>query len=251
MNPTPDELARYEWQMWIDGFGEAGQARLRSSSVLISRTGGVGGTVAYYLAAAGIGKLVLAHGGRVKPSDLNRQLLMTDHWLGQPRIESAARRLRELNPHVEIEAVGENIHPENALRLAAEVDCLVDAAPLFEERYAMNQAAVHHRKPLVESAMYAMEATLTTILPGQTPCLACITPEKPAWWKRQFPVLGAVSGTVGAMAAVEVVKLLTGIGRPLTGRMLVMDLGTMHFRTVNIRHREDCAVCGTGSARLR
>ena len=100
---TPEEKATYEWQMWVPDFGEAGQRTLKSSAALVSRCGGLGSVVAYELAAAGIGKLVLAHGGNVKPSDLNRQLLMTHDWLGKPRVESARRRLLELNPRLEIE----------------------------------------------------------------------------------------------------------------------------------------------------
>ena len=139
---TPEERATYEWQMWVQDFGEAGQERLRSSTVLVSRVGGLGSPVAYELAAAGIGGLVLAHGGDVKPSDLNRQLLMTHDWLGRPRVESAARRLRDLNPRVHIEAVASNVTAENAAALVEKVDLVVDAAPLYEERFAMHDACM-------------------------------------------------------------------------------------------------------------
>src|SRR3954464_5668675 len=123
--PTPqplndDERAVYEWQMWVDGFGQAGQERLKGSSVFISRVGGLGGAVAYQLAAAGVGKLVLAHAGNVKPSDLNRQLLMTHDWLGKPRVEIAARRLKELNPRLEVVTVAENVSEANAASLIAQ-----------------------------------------------------------------------------------------------------------------------------------
>src|SRR5215210_2752480 len=104
---TPDEREAYEWQMWVSGVGDEGQRKLKAASVLVSRVGGLGGVAAYELAAAGVGKLILAHAGNVKPSDLNRQLLMTHAGLGAPRIESAARRLRELNPFVETIAVAE------------------------------------------------------------------------------------------------------------------------------------------------
>ncbi|NUN96818.1 MAG: ThiF family adenylyltransferase, partial [Candidatus Omnitrophica bacterium] len=121
--------------MWIPGFGEEGQVRLRNASVLISRCGGLGGVVAYELAAAGIGRLVLAHAGNVKPSDLNRQILMTHAGIGTSRVESASQKLRELNPRLEIEAVAENVKQENAARLVGSVDLVVDCAPLFEERF--------------------------------------------------------------------------------------------------------------------
>ncbi|MEI6714097.1 MAG: HesA/MoeB/ThiF family protein [Verrucomicrobiota bacterium] len=242
---TPDEAAAYAWQMDIAGFGETAQRKLKSSSVLISRVGGVGGMVALQLAAAGIGRLILASGGVVQPSDLNRQLLQTHTHIGKLRMENIERRLLELNPRLDIVPVAENVSDSNAPGLVAQADVVVDAAPLFEERYALNRAAVLARKPMVESAMYALEAQLTTIVPGQTPCLACIVPEKPPEWKRRFPVLGAVSGTVGALAATEVVKLLTGLGSPLTGVLLSMDLGTMEFRRLRIIKRNDCAICSS------
>lgn len=241
---TQEERAIYEWQMWVPGFGEDGQRKLKGASVLISRCGGLGGIVAYELAAAGVGRLVIAHGGNLKPADLNRQLLQTHDHIGKPRIESIVRRLRELNPRIDIVAVGENVTEENAGRLVAQADVVVDAAPLFEERFALNRAAVGQGKPMVECAMYSTEAHVTTILPGCTACLQCLVPEKPAGWKRQFPVVGAVSGTAGCVGAVEVIKLLTGIGEPLAGTMLAMELRTMNFRKVRTVRRLDCPVCG-------
>lgn len=241
---TDAERARYEWQMWTPQLGEAGQRKLKAASVLVSRVGGVGGTVAYYLAAAGIGKLVLAHAGNIKPSDLNRQLLMTTDRLGTPRCDSAPVRIADLNPHVEVVSVAENVDDDNADKLVSQVDCVVDAAPLFPERFAMNQACVDQRKPLVEAAMYNFSASLTTLIPGQTPCLKCLVPEVPPHWKREFPVFGAVSGTIASLAAVEVIKLLTGIGETLAGTMLMADLSRMDFQRVSIPRRPDCDVCG-------
>ncbi|MCA9247963.1 MAG: HesA/MoeB/ThiF family protein [Planctomycetales bacterium] len=239
-----DERARYEWQMWTSGHGEEGQRKLKQTSVLISRIGGLGGTVAYYLAAAGIGRLVLAHAGNVKPSDLNRQLLMTTDWLGKARVESAARRLQELNPFVEIETVAENLSNENAKRLVGCADIVVDAAPLFAERFAMNSAAFRQGKPIIESAMYDFDAQLTTMIPGQTACLACLVPENPPQWRREFPVFGAVSGTIAAMAALEVIKLVAGFGETLAGTMCLANLRTMEFRRIAIQRDPNCRVCG-------
>lgn len=241
---TEHERAVYEWQMWVEDFGESGQERLKSASVLISRAGGVGGLVAYQLAAAGVGKLVIAHAGNVKPSDLNRQLLMTHDWLGKPRIESIHSRLRELNPRLEIVGVGENISEANAEKLVRQVDLVVDCAPLFPERFAMNRQCVLQRKPMVECAMFEMDAQCTTIVPGHSPCLACLYPVAPPSWKRQFPVFGAVSGTIACIAAVEAIKVLANFGEPLIGRMLQCDLRSMLFRTLEIKRLPDCAICG-------
>ena len=147
---TDEERGVYEWQIWLPDLGESGQQKLKDASVLVSRVGGVGSVVAYELAAAGVGKLILAHAGNVKPSDLNRQLLMTHDWIGKPRIESIERRLRELNPRLEIVPVAENISEENAQRLVQQCDLIVDCAPLFNERFAMNRQAVLQNKPIIE-----------------------------------------------------------------------------------------------------
>jgi molybdopterin/thiamine biosynthesis adenylyltransferase len=250
-NPVPltdEERAVYEWQIWVDDFREAGQEKLKGASVLVSRVGGLGSVVAYELAAAGVGRLVLAHAGNVKPSDLNRQLLMTHDWLGKPRVESAERRLKELNPRLEILAVPENISEENAERLVGEADLIVDCAPLFEERFAMNRQAVLQRKPIVECAMYDLDAQITTVIPGETACLSCLFPEKPPEWRREFPVFGAVSGTVGCLAAMEAVKVLAGFGEPLTNRLLTFDLRSMQFSKLAIERKPTCPVCADANS---
>lgn len=241
---TEEELATYEWQLDVPGFGEAGQQKLKDATVLVSRVGGLGSLVAYELAAAGIGRLILAHGGNIKHSDLNRQLLMTHAALGTARVESAERRLLDLNPRLEIVKVPENISEENADRLVSDADLVVDCAPLFEERLAMNAAAVRHRKPLVECAMYELQAQITTVLPGKTPCVACLHPAPPPAWKRRFPVFGAVSGTVGCLGVMEAIKVLSGLGEPLAGRVLSMDMRDMRTMTLDIKRRSDCEVCG-------
>lgn len=241
---TPEERAIYEWQMWVPEVGEAGQQKLKNASVLISRLGGLGGVVAYELAAAGVGKLVLAHGGNVKPSDLNRQLLMTHDWIGKPRMESIVRRLHELNPRVEISALGENVNEQNAASLVSQADVVVDCAPLFQERLALNRESVKQKKPMVEAAMYDFDASLTTLKSPDTPCLSCLYPSPPPYWRREFPVFGAVSGAVACLAATEVIKLICGVGAPLAGKMLLMDLREMSFQTVKINRDPKCAVCG-------
>lgn len=241
---TETERSIYEWQMWVPGMGEEGQKKLKGASVLISRVGGLGGLVALELAAAGVGRLVLTHGGRLKPSDLNRQLLQTRSHVGELRMDSIVRRLQELNPDCEIVGIAENVTAENADRLVAQADIVVDAAPLFQERLALNAAARRAGKPMVECAMHTLEASVTTFIPGRTGCLACYVPEVPPTWKRQFPVFGAVSGTAGCIGAMEVIKLISGIGEPLAGEMLCMDLARMSFRRVKLPRRGDCPVCG-------
>ncbi len=231
---TDGDRSRYQWQLGVPGFGEDGQARLKAASVLVSRVGGLGSPVAYELAAAGIGRLVLAHGGNLRTDDLNRQLLMTNDWIGKPRVQCAARRLRELNPELEVVAVEANVSDTNAAELVGEVDLVVDCAPVFEERYAMNEAAFTKGIPIVECAMYDLDLTITSQQRGRTRSLRELVPQPPVHWKREFPVFGAVSGTVGCLGAMEAIKILAGFGEPLWNRMLMMDLRSMSTRLVTL-----------------
>lgn len=244
---TPDERERYAWQLDVREFGVEGQRRLKATSVLISRIGGVGGSVALQLAAAGIGRLVLVHAGNIRLDDLNRQLLMTTDAIGSPRVDSAQHRLRELNPHVVVESVNANITDDNAADLVSRCDIVVSAAPLFTERLAMNRVAWGQRKPLVDAAMHELEGRVMTVNPGTGPCLECLYPEPPPNWSRRFPVFSAVSCTVGSLAAMEVIKLASGIGMPLSGQMLQFDLRDMQFHRFPLASRHDCAVCASDS----
>jgi molybdopterin/thiamine biosynthesis adenylyltransferase len=240
---TDEERATYEWQIDVADFGEAGQEKLKAATVMVSRCGGLGSVVCYELAAAGIGNLILAHAGDVKHSDLNRQLLMTHDWLGKPRIETVKNRLLDLNPRLNIRAVGENVSDENAADLVKDADVVIDAAPLFEERYAMNREAWIRGIPIVECAMFDLDAQITTMVPGETPCLRCLHPETPPVWKRKFPVFGAVSGTIGCLAAMEAVKLIAGFGECLLSRMMLFDMRSMKVRTHKLQKRAGCKVC--------
>src|SRR5262249_36153996 len=160
------------------------------------------------------------------------QLLMSHAGLGQPRVELAAQRLRELNPFIAVEAIGENISDANADRLVAGVDLVMSCAPRFEERLALNRAAGRHGKPLVDWAMYELDVQVLSVLPGKSACLACLYPETPPAWQRRFPVFSAVAGTAGSLGAMEAIKILAGLGEPLAGHMLLGDLNEMTFRRV-------------------
>jgi molybdopterin/thiamine biosynthesis adenylyltransferase len=240
---TDAERGLYEWQLGVADFGEAGQERLKAASVLVSRVGGVGGAVAQQLAVAGVGRLVLAHAGELRTNDLNRQVLMSFAAVGALRVEQAAQRLRQLNPHLQIEAVPENVSEQNVARLVQSVDLVIGCAPLFQERLTMNREAVRQGKPYVDCAMYELELQLTTIVPGRTPCLECLYPEMPPAWQRRFPVFGAVAGAVACLGAMEAIKLLAGLGEPLLGKMLVADLRSMEFRTLGLKRRPECPAC--------
>ena len=247
MNPgqlSDEDRAIYEWQLDLPGLGEAGQLKLRGATALISRCGGVGGNVALSLAAAGIGKLVLAHGGDLRPDDLNRQLLMRFDGIGKPRVESMEATLQAFNPGVAVEAVAENVSEANAARLVAQADLVFSAAPLFEERLLLNRESVRQGKPLIDCAMYGMEGQVVVVIPGQTACLACLYPEVPPHWRRQFPVLGSVAALAGHLGATEGIKWLTGIGTISAGRMIHLDAAEMRFQTIRLQRHPGCAVCG-------
>jgi molybdopterin-synthase adenylyltransferase len=247
---TPTELERYRRQIMLPGFGEAAQQRLKQSTVLVTGVGGLGGTAALYLAVAGVGKLILVRGGELRLDDMNRQVLMSDDWVGKPRVFKAKETLNAINPDVEVTAIYDYITPANVNALVAAADLALDCAHNFTERDLLNAACVQQGKPMVEAAMNDMEAYLTTIVPGVTPCLSCLFPEKPDWDKRGFGVLGAVSGTLACLAALEAIKVLAEFGQPLFSQLLTMDLGRMEFAKRRPYHDPDCPVCGSYSRSL-
>lgn len=246
--PTPSPLnevdrERAAWQLTVPDFGEREQERLRGARVLVTRCGGLGSPVAYALAAAGVGTIVLAHAGDLKASDLNRQILMNSAAIGTPRVTAAANRLRAFRDDITVIERNENVTRDNADELVGMVDLVVDCAPLFAERLLLNDQCVAQAKPMVECAMYELQATITTFLPGDGPCLRCLVPNEPAPWQRKFPVFGAVSATVGALGAMEAIKVLSGLGEPLCGRMLSMNLRDMKFHETRIERNPECPVC--------
>ncbi len=245
LNLTPTELERYQRQMMLPNFGEEAQQKLHTSTVLVTGVGGLGGTAALYLAVAGVGRLILVRGGNLRQDDMNRQILMTDDWVGKPRVTKAKESLSAINPDVEIEAICEYVTPSNVDSLVLQADLALDCAHNFEERDLLNAACVRWRKPMIEAAMNGMEAYLTTIIPGETPCLSCLFPEKPNWDRRGFGVLGAVSGTLACLTALEAIKVITGVGTPLLSQLLTMDLGNMNFAKRHSYKEPHCPVCGT------
>lgn len=233
----------YAWQLDIPGFGEAAQASLKRTTALISRVGGLGGPLALQLAAAGIGKLILAHGGALREDDLNRQILMSRDHIGRPRVECARETLARFKPEIEIETIPSNITPDNAAELVGRADIVFDCAPLFVERFLMNEQCVAQNKPLIDSAMFNFDGQVVPIVPGETPCLRCLYPETPEHWHRRFPVLGAVSALVANIAALEAIKLLTGVAPASLGEMILIDARTMDINRIRIARRSDCPLC--------
>lgn len=245
------DRARYQRQMMIDGWGDEGQTRLESSSVFIAGAGGLGSPVATYLAVAGVGEIHICDADRVELSNLNRQTLHSDSRIGEMKALSAERTLNEINPHVGIVAHREHIDASNVERVVGRPDIVVGCLDNFETRFVLNSYCIAQGIPFVHGAVSGMFGQVTFLSPPQTPCLRCILPDIPVLGVP--PVVGAIAGLVGNVQALEVLKYLTGIGRPLAGRFLIIDGGEMDFDVIPVERLETCPDCGglgtTGHAR--
>lgn len=240
---TSNEFERYSRQMIIRGFGKAGQLKLKAAHVIVAGLGGLGSPASMYLVAAGVGRLTIIDAQRVELSNLNRQVL---HWptdVKRSKSESAIKKLHAMNPSVKIDAKPEKITPNNVDGLLRGADVVVDGMDNYRTRYLLNKACVRARRPFVHGAVEGFVGQLTTILPGEGPCLKCIIPKEPPR-KPAFPVLGATSGVIGCLQAMETIKLLTGVGEPLVGRMLIFDGEGASFEEIEVRRDPNCPICG-------
>jgi molybdopterin/thiamine biosynthesis adenylyltransferase len=233
----------YTWQQNVTGFSPEAQEVLKNSTALVSRVGGLGGPLAFSLAAAGVGKIILAHAGELRSDDLNRQILMVHDGLGNPRHEQAGETLRRFNSDLEVVTVGENVSANNAADLVGQSDIVFSCAPLFEERLLMNYESMKQGKFFVDSAMYNTEGQVLAVRPGESACLACHTPKPPESWKRRFPVLGAVSALVAQIGALEGIKLLSGYAPALTNTLMHIDTTTMDLRKISVQRNSNCSHC--------
>ncbi|MEF2965421.1 HesA/MoeB/ThiF family protein [Paenibacillus sp. M1] len=239
-----DEMERFSRQLRL--LGVNGQRKLGQATVMIAGIGGLGGTAAVYLAAAGVGKLILAHEGVIHLPDMNRQILMDSARIGEQRMATAMAQLRRINPHVRLEGHPLKIEYETAKPWIEAADIVIDARYDFPERYELNRLCVDCGKPMVEAAMYGYELSLTTIVPGETPCLACVYPGPPRDWEPfGFPVLGATAGMAGCLAAMEAIKWIAGTGKPLLGIMHRFDTLNMESYRFGLKRRDDCSCCGS------
>jgi molybdopterin/thiamine biosynthesis adenylyltransferase len=219
------------------------QLALAGSSVLVAGVGGVGGATATYLAAAGVGRLVLVHPGVLEEPDLNRQTLMRPDHVGRSRVECAAETLRQHHADVQVVAHDCGIDDDRLPALVAAADLVIDARHNFPERFALNRLCVDAGVPLVVAAMSGTEAQLLVVDQGG-PCLRCVFSDgDPAWQPLGFPVLGAVAGAVGCLAALEAIKLLGRFGRPATGQLVHLDLDELGLRAFRVVRDPDCPDC--------
>jgi len=237
---------RYERQLAMPEIGEAGQHTLEAASVAICGLGGLGSAASLYLAAAGVGRLVLIDHGAVELSNLNRQVLYGDDDLGARKAARAKERLARLAPSAQLDAHDAVIDLASASTLLADVDVVVDAMDNFEGRHAVNAACVAHQTPLVHGACAGFEGRVASLLFEQGPCLSCLYADPPTQ-DGPTPILGATAGLVGAAQAGEAIRVLLGVPA-LAQRLLLVDTARWDVRTLIVKRRMDCPVCGVGSA---
>src|SRR5664279_991401 len=245
---TNDEIRRYGRHLIMPEFGMEGQKRLKAASVLLIGTGGLGSPLALYLSAAGIGRIGLVDYDVVDESNLQRQVIHGVITIGISKIESAARRIRDLNPGVQIDKYEVPITSENALQIMEPYDIIIDGTDNFPTRYLVNDACVKLGKPNVYGSILRFEGQLSVFYAKEGPCYRCMFPEPPPPGLvpncAEAGVLGVLPGTIGTMQATEAIKLITGIGDPMVGRMLLYDALEMSFTTIKVRKNPNCPVCG-------
>ena len=240
---TEKEQERYRRQIFIDDIGIEGQGKLQRSSILISGAGGLGSPISYYLAAAGVGNLRIVDHDEVSLSNLNRQILYQDRDIGRKKASAAQEKIEELNPSINIEGVVGTITEDNVIKLSHDCDIILDALDNFPTRYLLNQAALKMNIPYIYGGIYGFEGAITTIIPGETACLRCIFPVTPP--STITPVLGTTPGIIGCLQAMEAIKLIVGIGKLLTNRLMVFDGINMKFREVKLNRNTQCQSCST------
>ena len=244
---TPVPL-RYARQTALPEFGEEGQARLTEGRVLIVGVGGLGSPAAMYLAAAGVGTLGLVDFDAVDESNLHRQIIYGTPDVGRPKLGAAAERLRAINPQVSLELHNEPFGVANAGRLVGSYDVVVDGTDNFPTRYLVNDACVMTKTPNVYGSIFRFEGQASVFAVEGGPCYRCLHPEPPPPGLipscAEGGVLGVLPGIIGTVQATEAIKLLTGIGQPLIGRLLLYDALMMRFRQVVLQRDPECPVCG-------
>jgi molybdopterin/thiamine biosynthesis adenylyltransferase/rhodanese-related sulfurtransferase len=246
---TTDELLRYHRHLTLPEFGDAGQRRLKSARVLIVGVGGLGSPVAMYLAAAGVGAIGLVDFDLVEAANLQRQIIHGTPDIGASKVASAAAKLHALNPLVAVELHEEPFDAANARRLVTGVDVVVDGTDNFSTRYLVNDACVLAGKPNVYGSVFRFEGQASVFSAAGGPCYRCLHPEPPPAGLipscAEGGVLGVLPGIIGLVQATEAIKLITDVGEPLIGRLLLYDALKMRFREIVLPRDAQCPVCGT------
>ncbi len=246
---SQEQMSRYSRHLIIPEIGEKGQLAMLESRVLLMGAGGLGSPVGLYLAAAGIGTLGLIDSDVVDRSNLQRQVLHADARVGEPKVDSAEETINGLNPDVTVEKYDTRLTSENIEEIFGQGwDVVVDGGDNFPTRYLVNDACVKHGIPNVHGSVFRFEGQVTTFIPHDGPCYRCLYPEPPppefAPSCQEAGVLGVLPGVIGLLQAIEVIKLVTGVGKPLNGRLLAFDGLETKFRELRLQPDPDCPVCG-------
>ncbi len=248
MEFTKSELDRYDRQITLPEFGLAGQEALRDASVLIVGCGGLGSPSALYLASAGIGRIGLVDFDTVDISNLHRQILFTEDDLGKSKAEVAAEKLGRINPHIEIETFNSRLSVSNVSYILKDYDYVLDGTDNFSTRYLINDACVMMGKINVHAAIYRFDGQLSVFGKKNHACYRCVFPEPPP--PELVPscaeagVLGVLPGLLGTMQALELIKMVTGIGTPMLNQLVLVDTKTMSQRIISLERDPACPVCG-------
>ncbi len=241
----------YSRQVVLPELRPEGQERLKRSKAVIVGLGGLGSVSALYLALAGVGHLRLVDQDTVELNNLHRQVLYELGSLRYPKVEAAARRIEQVNPEVRVEPLPEHVREDNIRDIVEGMNCVVDGLDNMQTRYLLNRACAAQKIPYVFGAAIGIEGNLSVFAPPETPCLECVLPNLD---DRHLPtcdtrgVLGATTGIIGSMQALETIKLLAGMGDSLKGKLMVCDFRDMFFTTIEIFKRSDCPVCQGKSA---
>lgn len=235
------EQKRYTRQMMMEGWGEATQERLKSSTVFIAGAGGLGSPVSIYLAVAGVGNIRICDFDSPDWSNLNRQILHNHNRIGINKAVSAKTSLEELNPDITVTAFAMKITADNVDELVGESALIMDCMDNFPTRYLLNETAIRKGIPLVYGSIYGMEGRMSFIQAPETPCLRCIFPEAPP--SEVFPVVGATPGVIGTLQCLEAIKYLSGTGPTLKGKLMVWDGRNTEFRNFKTYRDPECPVC--------
>jgi molybdopterin/thiamine biosynthesis adenylyltransferase len=241
---TKDDLTRYERQILYTGFGEKGQERLKHSHVVVAGLGGLGCSASLYLTCAGVGHITLIDCDRVELSNLNRQVLHYEEDIGEGKPFSAAQKLAKLNSSIEVTPVFQKFTEHNGREIIKGANLVIDGMDNFKTRFILNEACVAEGIPFIHGGVQGLFGEVTTMLPGKTPCLACVFPEVPER-SRIFPVFGVTPALIAILQVTEAIKLLAGFGSLLTGKMLYFNGETMEFTLRDLVKDRHCRVCGT------
>ena len=236
------ELTRYHRQLLIPELGEEGQRRLKKSRIVVVGMGGLGCASAIYLTAAGVGHITLVDFDRVELSDLNRQVLYSEEDRGEKKVLVARRKLSSLNPAIEIIATFAKITKKNVFSMINDAQVVVDGLDNLTTRLMVNLACVKHKIPYIYGGVSRLRGMVTTIIPGKTPCLACVYPEG-SQGKGGLGVLGVIPALIANFQALEAIKLLIGQTPSLAGKLLRFNGNDMKFRIDEIKRNESCKVC--------